>query len=353
MHTQYSSSNIEWSQQLKTVVVKSYQGTSGPSSTLPDTIKALFMIFFSSSVMDYIVQESNRYAEQCLGEAFTSWKPITPEELEAYMGFMILMGLVKLPCIYDYWKKDNTFHYSAVASRISRKRFFDLHRYLHFVDNDTLPSAGQQNYDKLGKVKPVLEMVMKLFASSYTPGENVSVDKAMVPFKGRSSLKQYMPKKPIKRGFKIWMAADALTGYVTDFDVVTGKKNDSVEKGLGESVVKRLTARFHDSFRHIYFDNFFSSVDLLVYLFRSGLYGCGTLRTNRKGFPQSLKTIVKKGMKDRGDSVTYQHKNMTISVWQDSKPVTVLATNSDPTISDTVSRKQRDGRVQLSLVQLQ
>ena len=32
-------------------------------------------------------------------------------------GFMILMGLVKLPSMYDYWQKDEVvFHYSAVAS---------------------------------------------------------------------------------------------------------------------------------------------------------------------------------------------------------------------------------------------
>ena len=27
-------------------------------------------------------------------------------EQEAYMGFIIPMGLVKLPSIYDYWRKD-------------------------------------------------------------------------------------------------------------------------------------------------------------------------------------------------------------------------------------------------------
>lgn len=31
-----------------------------------------------------------------------------------------------------------------------------------------------------------------------------AVDEAIVPFKGQFSLKQYMPKKPVKRGFKVW-----------------------------------------------------------------------------------------------------------------------------------------------------
>ena len=60
-------------------------------------------------------------------------------------------------------------------------------------------------------------------------------------FKGRSTLKQYMPKKPVRRGIKVWMRADAESGYVSAFEVYTGKKGDSVEQGLGSKVVLSLT----------------------------------------------------------------------------------------------------------------
>ena len=50
--------------------------------------------------------------------AFQSWQPVSVTELEAYMGFMILMGVVHLPALFDYWKNDPLFHYSPVASRI-------------------------------------------------------------------------------------------------------------------------------------------------------------------------------------------------------------------------------------------
>jgi len=56
-------------------------------------------------------------------ETFAKWTQVTVEELQAYMGFMILIGIVHLPSIYDYWKKDKIYHYSPVASRISRDRF--------------------------------------------------------------------------------------------------------------------------------------------------------------------------------------------------------------------------------------
>jgi hypothetical protein len=44
----------------------------------------------------------------------------------------------------------------------------------------------------------------------------------MIPFKGPSSIKQYLPLKPVKRGFKVWAMADALNGYLYDFNVYTG-----------------------------------------------------------------------------------------------------------------------------------
>ena len=230
-------------------------------------------------------------------------------------------------------------------SRISRDRFFELHRYLHFVDNSTLAAPGTPDYDKLGKVRPIITKLSEQFGAVYEPGRDISIDEAMVPYKGRSSLKQYMPKKPVKRGIKVWMRAEALNGYVSAFEVYTGKKGDSVEHGLGAKVVKILTEDLHNTYRHVYFDNFFSSVDLLLDLLRAGLYGCGTLRTNRKGFPHELKTPAKKGFKERGESKTYMKvpSNLGITVWQDKRPVVVIATNADNTTTESVTCKSRDG----------
>ena len=60
---------------------------------------------------------------------------------------MLLMGLVQLPSISDYWKSDPTFYYQPIASKISRNCFFDIHRFLNFTDNSTLVKYGDPNYD--------------------------------------------------------------------------------------------------------------------------------------------------------------------------------------------------------------
>ena len=88
---------------------------------------------------------------------------------------------------------------------------------------------------------------------------------------------------------------------------------------------------------------FFPSVDLLIDHLRVGVYGCGTLRSNCKGFPQDLKPLLKKGLSERGEYRVRQHENITVSVWQDNRPVVVISTNSDPTVTTTVQWKMRDG----------
>ena len=95
----------------------------------------------------------------------------------------------------------------------------------------------------------------------------------MIKFQGWSSLKQYMPMKPIKCGIMVWVLADSHTGYFCKFQVYTGK-GDSPEKGLGDRVVKSLTEPLKQKFHHVYFDNFFTSEQLLADLEKDGLWDC-------------------------------------------------------------------------------
>ena len=268
------------------------------------------------------------------------------EELEAYLGFMILMGIVQMPSIRDYWSKHETFHYKPIASCISRNRFLDVHRFLHFVDNDTLPLYGAPNYSKIQKIKPILTSLSNAFGEHFTNGQDIAIDEAMVKYKGRSSLKQYMPKKPIKRGFKLWMRADSNSAYVSKFTVYEGKIRNQTEKGLGANTVMRLTESIQGHYHHIYFDNFFTGIDLLLNLLRNGTYGCGTMRQDRKGFPSSLKPFVKKGLQSRGDHMSTQNGNLSVVLWQDSKPISFASTNTDLKVAKVVNRKQRDGSTQ-------
>ena len=150
--------------------------------------------------------------------------------------------------------------YSPIADRISWDR---LSRYLHSADKYTLIPRGSPGYDRLGKVRLLIDHLVSKFAEMYQPHCEVSVDEAMIKFQGRSSLKQYMPLKPVKRGIKVWVIADSHNGYFQKFEVYSEKKGDSAEKGLGAKVVKSLTSELHKKHHHVFFDNYFTSVNLL------------------------------------------------------------------------------------------
>lgn len=119
----------------------------------------------------------------------------------------------------------------------------------------------------------------------------------MIRFKGRSSIRQSMPNKPIKRGYKVWVRSDS-SGFMCDFKIYTGKVDGNAEKQLGLRVVKDLTRALIGKHHKVFFDNYFNFVELQKYLLSDWVYACGTFRKGRKYFPE-LKSD--KNMK-RGDT---------------------------------------------------
>ena len=180
------------------------------------------------------------------------------QELKAYFGFMILMGMNNLQALIDYWNMDTIYHYAAIAGCIYRK---------FLISGDTHPT-----YDKLGKVRPIinhfkvrkgrvasewLSYFKMLIHSphpfwrcsskccSYQPATTPLI-RWGIPFRGRSRVKQYMPKKPIKRAIKVWVRADS----ASDFDVYVAS-SASPEKAIVAGVVPQLTRSFVKKSYHI------------------------------------------------------------------------------------------------------
>ena len=222
------TSDSPWSSSTTPVVVHPFNRPIGLAVTLSACILEVFKLFFTPALVELIVEQTNLYARQVMSDdQYVKWVDVDVEEIWAYMGFMILMGINHLPALSDYWKLDSTYRYGPIADRITRDRFFEITCYLHFVDNTTLLPRGDPGYDKLGKVRPVIDMLSIQFLRNYNPHRENSIDEAMIKFKGRSSMKQ------VKRGFKVWVRADAVTGYVCEFEVYTGKTTGQPELGLG------------------------------------------------------------------------------------------------------------------------
>ena len=150
------------------------------------------------------------------------------------------MGVVSMPSKRMYLMQYT--RYPLIADIMSRNRFDTLLKYLHFNDNASMVPFGQEGYDKLHKVRPLIEAVKRKFLE-IPPSEHQSIDEQMVPFKGRSSIKQYMKNKPHKWGYKFFTRASS-NGIVHDFEFYQGKNTvlpESDEFGISGAVILRLT----------------------------------------------------------------------------------------------------------------
>ena len=79
----------------------------GPTIPVSRDPLEMFSYFFTDDLLSHIVRETNRYAAQYLAatNSTTSWET-TIDELKAYLGFMVVMGLNNLTEIRDYWSSN-------------------------------------------------------------------------------------------------------------------------------------------------------------------------------------------------------------------------------------------------------
>ena len=80
----------------------------------------------------------------------------------------------------------------------------------------------------------------------------------------------------------------------TPFRCTQARRVVSGEKQLGQRVVKDLTRLLKGKNHHVFFDNFFTSEQLLQDLLDDGILACGTARKDHKGFPPALKQVILK-----------------------------------------------------------
>ena len=128
----------------------------------------------------------------------------------------------------SYWSKGWPFSSDNFSSLMSSRRFELILRFLHLNDSATQPQRGQQGFNKLYKIQPLLDLLLPSFKDCYTPSQFVSIDESMIAFKGRLSFLQYLPKKPHKWGMKAWVLADATNGLHMGLETVhwQGRRKD-------------------------------------------------------------------------------------------------------------------------------
>ena len=90
----------------------------------------VLQLFLTKAILEEIVRQTKIFAAQKKADFEFCY-----EELLAFIGITIAMGLLKLPQIRDYWSKHEILATPWFPAIMSRDRYFQILQYLHLVDS--------------------------------------------------------------------------------------------------------------------------------------------------------------------------------------------------------------------------
>ena len=124
-------------------------------------------------------------------------QPISRQEMYGFLGINIVIGYHILPSWTDYWKGKEDLSVPFVSLALPGDTFSQILGNLHIYGNHAIPEG---NKDKLLKVRPLITAMNDNYMQVYNVSRKVRINESMILYKGRHSIKQYNPMKPIKHG---------------------------------------------------------------------------------------------------------------------------------------------------------
>ncbi|XP_059165382.1 piggyBac transposable element-derived protein 4-like [Physella acuta] len=264
-----------------------------------------FSLLFDDEVMNTLLKETNRYAQQFLStEAVREWiarhpssrynkwpiNGITMDQLKKYLGLLLNMGVVAKKKISDYWSTRPTLSTPFFNDTMNCNMFFLIHRMLHLNNLETEKKRGEDNFDPWSKIRPFLDKVNTMSKKYYIPSKNISIDESMIGMKNRCVYIQYMPNKRHARfGIKKFQLCDS-NGFIMHIELYGGKDFDvRHDEGQAFAVVRHLMeeSKLLNKGYHLYTDNFYTKPALAEFLLEKKTLLTGTVRANSRNIPEN------------------------------------------------------------------
>ena len=267
--------------------LRPYDQSPGPAerTVRENTPLKILQLFLTISIFEQIIEQSRLFAVQN-GKKFS----MSMEELLAFIGLNVVMRMVRLPHIHDYWSTKPIFRMPWFSAIMPRDRFYETSRFLHLVDSSLQKKKGKDGYDPLYKVRPLIVKTSETFEKYYTPKQELAIDEMMIGTRCRIHFLQYIPKKPTKWGIKVFVNAESSSGYVLKHQVYAGSSCASEDDtSTTHGIVMNLMEKYLNKNHKLFTDNFYTSLLLCQELNDKGTYLCGTVQPKRKHYPKKLK----------------------------------------------------------------
>ena len=100
---------------------------------------------------------------------------------------------------------------------------------MRFDDMSTHAAQKDGEQGKITSIHELWEKFIEACQKNYKAGPYVTIDKSLLPFRGKCSFKVYMPSKLGKYGIKVWSMVDASNAYLMNTQIYKGKSLDGPE----------------------------------------------------------------------------------------------------------------------------
>ena len=186
----------------------------------PDmTALDILNLLWGDSLYHHIAHHTNLYAQQKQQQQpDATWHDVDADEIRTLFGMFVYMSVVKLPAFVDYWSTQPFLDTPIIHNVMPRNRAHKLLQYLHANTN-----INNEQRDPLHKIEPIIAHLTHSFASSFRCGTKQCIDEVMIAYRGRTHFIQYMPKKRVRYGIKVWCRADSESAFISQIQIYFGK----------------------------------------------------------------------------------------------------------------------------------
>ena len=275
-------------------------GTPGISNVIQSNSPLdIFELSLTDELVEYITQQTNLYFKQSvIGKVFKQRSRIlkhlntargelcNSSDIRLYIATLLYRSIIHKSVAYMYYSQEKLFETPGFKRIMSQNKLVLIEKYIHFVDISELGNT----YNRSAKIEPVHAYLVERWQSLLTLECNISVDEALLLWKGRLSWKQFIRTKRARFGIKSFVLAEASSGYVWNSIIYTGDDalldRENSYQYQATKIVMTLTEKVLDKGRCLYVDNWYSSMELLDELRKRATDVIGTIRKDQKGLPK-------------------------------------------------------------------